>query len=163
MTVCTEQINSSQPEKPVHVFMLQWEEYFYLSLGYHFRYFKFSSGYVVVWDGQKCPGGLMHSRNSSNRFYVAGFLSRWGAVGLLWKHQHSALAELQHWSFAHCSSREMYLLFSISVLFFSNSKFMTSKLLPIGLLTSNTCLSLFRCYKFHQIIFAWLKRCEQTI
>lgn len=83
MTAYTKQINSSQPEKPVDVFTLQLEEYFYVNLDYHFRYFKFSSSCVVVLDDRKCPGSLMHCRNSASHFYVARFLSGWGAVGPL--------------------------------------------------------------------------------
>lgn len=91
-------------------------------------------------------------------FHGVRFVRRRGAVCPCWKQQPSALAELQHWFFTYCRARQVYLLFSISILLFSDSKLMTSKVTSRGFFwLSNTCLSLFRCYKFHQIVFAWLE------
>lgn len=65
-------------------------------------------------------------------FHGVRFVRRRGAVCPCWKQQPSALAELQHWFFTYCRARQVYLLFSISILLFSGSKLMTSKVTSRG-------------------------------
>lgn len=149
--------------------MLQWKEYFYLNLGYHFRYFKFSSsGCVVFWDSQKCPGSFEHCRNSAKWFFSRSWvcLKERCSVSLL---EAAALStgltpELVFYLFTVDQEKCTYCFPSP---FYSSliANWWLQKLLPgvfffvfiFVFWLSNTCLSLFRCYKFHQIVFAWLE------